>query len=671
MPKNQPEHESPHRRRPNTGRVLIDFLGSMNLAITLLVALAIASAIGTILQQNQPYADYVIKFGPFWFEVFKTLGLYDVYSAGWFLGILAFLLISTSACVTRNAPLMLREMRQYRTNVQEKSLRMFHHHRELRIVLPMEQTREALNTYLGSRGFRSRQAAQDGAEVLAARKGNANRWGYIFAHTAIVVICIGGLLDSKLHLKLAEMTGNLALETRNLPASEVPEISRVGEDNHAYRGNVNIPEGGRSGVLFLTMRDGYVVQELPFEIELQDFRVEHYDNGQPKSYESDLLIHDPEHLDEPLASTISVNHPLIYRGNAIYQASFADGGSRLDLQSWQLVGRVGAAQELQAKVFGDYPFRLQGEDYTLEINDFRLFNINPVENEEGKEEQVNFGPSYRYKIRDAAGQALEFETFMSPVTFDGRRYFLSGMRAQPGEPFRYLHIPADRQGKIDTFMTFLSRLHDTEYMRSVAEKTVGVATPSPAVREQVVGSMTHLLDLFLEKGYDGIGLDIEQKVPEAEREKVFEAYVKVLQTALGTTYVDLLREQGRENLEETDWLFLEDAVNAINALTFYGAPVFIQLSGFEQVQASGLQITKSPGKDVVYFGSVLLTLGVFIMFYIHQRRYWFHLRQEDGETVVLVAGNTNRASLDFDREFDTLCNELETKLPSAGRRDRL
>ena len=38
-------------------RRLFLFLGSMELAITLLITLAIASVIGTVLQQNQPYAD--------------------------------------------------------------------------------------------------------------------------------------------------------------------------------------------------------------------------------------------------------------------------------------------------------------------------------------------------------------------------------------------------------------------------------------------------------------------------------------------------------------------------------------------------------------------------------------------------------------------------------------
>ena len=60
-----------HRR--TLGWVLLEFLGSMNLAITLLVVVAVSSIIGTVLQQNQPYPHYVIKFGTFWFEVFNRL----------------------------------------------------------------------------------------------------------------------------------------------------------------------------------------------------------------------------------------------------------------------------------------------------------------------------------------------------------------------------------------------------------------------------------------------------------------------------------------------------------------------------------------------------------------------------------------------------------------------
>lgn len=71
-------NSSPVSRHTLGQRVFL-FLGSMDLAITLLLTLAVASIIGTVLQQNQAYTDYVIKFGPFWFQVFESLGLYDVY----------------------------------------------------------------------------------------------------------------------------------------------------------------------------------------------------------------------------------------------------------------------------------------------------------------------------------------------------------------------------------------------------------------------------------------------------------------------------------------------------------------------------------------------------------------------------------------------------------------
>jgi len=119
-----------HRR--TLGWVLLEFLSSMNLAITLLVVLAVASVIGTVLQQNQPYPDYIIKFGPFWFDLFRQLGLYDVYGTGWFIGILAFLVLSTSVCIYRQTPILWREMTRFRTRVRLDSLRGIHQRAEWR-----------------------------------------------------------------------------------------------------------------------------------------------------------------------------------------------------------------------------------------------------------------------------------------------------------------------------------------------------------------------------------------------------------------------------------------------------------------------------------------------------------------------------------------------------------
>ena len=68
----------------------------MRFAISLLTVICIASVIGTVLKQHEPAVNYVNQFGPFWAELFAAIQLNAVYSAWWFLLILAFLVVSTS-----------------------------------------------------------------------------------------------------------------------------------------------------------------------------------------------------------------------------------------------------------------------------------------------------------------------------------------------------------------------------------------------------------------------------------------------------------------------------------------------------------------------------------------------------------------------------------------------
>ena len=59
-------------------RRVIELMSSMRFAIALLVILAIASIIGTVLTQDDPYPNYVNQFGPFWADIFRSLSLYTV-----------------------------------------------------------------------------------------------------------------------------------------------------------------------------------------------------------------------------------------------------------------------------------------------------------------------------------------------------------------------------------------------------------------------------------------------------------------------------------------------------------------------------------------------------------------------------------------------------------------
>ena len=624
----------------------------MNLAITVLVAVGLASIVGTVLQQNQPYGDYLMKFGPFWFEVFRALDLYDVYSAPWFLAIFTLLVVSTSACVIRNAPSMLREMLTYRSKVGENEIRAMRGHVEWP-HLPMSVEAAAIESRraLLDEGFKFKEKRVKEGYMFSARKGNLQRLGYIFTHVAIVVICIGGMMDSRLWLTYQEFTGKLKVETRAVPLSQVPEESRVAATNPGFRGNVNVPEGSSSSVLFLNVRDGYVVQNLPFEVAVKDFRIEHHDNGMPKSYESDLLVTDPKHPDNPIKATIAVNKPMIHNGYAIYQASFGDGGSRIQFNSWQLQGdAAGISQPVSGAVFQDIPFTVGDSHYTLELNDFRLFNINPVTDAEGKTHEKNFGPSVVFRMRDSAGQAREYENYMAPVVMEGRPVFISGVREQVGGVMRFLYIPADRDNQMATFMDFYHRLHDANQIDQAVLSMLTEVNPEAAKLPAASEAIRSMVEKFVRGGYDAIGADLEARVPKDQLERAFETSARVLQTVLSRMYVTMMNERGVQDVGgEKDERFLADAVAAINALAFYGSPIYLQMSGFEQIQASGLQITKSPGKDVVYFGSFLLMLGVFMLFYIHPRRAWVLVRESvDARGArVLFATTSHRKTLDM------------------------
>jgi cytochrome c biogenesis protein len=106
--------------------------------------------------------------------------------------------------------------------------------------------------------------------------------------------------------------------------------------------------------------------------------------------------------------------------------------------------------------------------------------------------------------------------------------------------------------------------------------------------------------------------------------------------------------------------FMTQAVLSLSDSHFYPAPVLLELDDFTPVQASVFQVARAPGKTLVYLGAVLLIVGVFVMLYVRERRLWVWLADGDtpGSTRMRLALSTPRRTLDIDREFDTLRQQL-------------
>ena len=208
-------------------------MSSMRFAISMLSIVAIASIIGTVLKQNQSYESYIIKFGQFWFEFFEILNLYNVYQASWFLLILLFLVSSTSLCVYRNSPRIVKEFKLFQDNIKEKSLRSYKYSFEIPFS---DFKKKDLVQILNQHKFKTKEKIIDnGDELIIAKKGDYQKLGYIFTHLAIIIISVGGLMDGNLIFKFQESIGSKQIEFLDKPISEISKKSWLDTSNFSFR----------------------------------------------------------------------------------------------------------------------------------------------------------------------------------------------------------------------------------------------------------------------------------------------------------------------------------------------------------------------------------------------------------------------------------------------------
>ena len=690
-----PERDSPR------WQAVLELLSSMRFAISLLTIICIASVIGTVLKQNEPATNYVNQFGPFWAEFFATLKLNAVYSAWWFLLILAFLVLSTSLCIARNTPKILADLKTYKENIREQSLKAFHHKAEGKLGEAPEAAAHRLGQLLATGGWKvklqSRDTPQGIGWMLAAKAGAANKLGYIAAHSAIVLVCVGGLLDGDLMVRAQMWFGGKAVYSGGGLIADVPEQHRLSERNPAFRGNLMVAENTASSTAILSQSTGILLQDLPFTIELKKFIVEYYSTGMPKLFASDIVIHDKD-TGEKKEARVEVNHPASYKGIEIYQSSFDDGGSSVKLQAVPMAAAT-RMFEVDGTIGGSTELSNGPEKMTLEFTGLRVINVENMSGNGAQGQGVdvrkvdlrsaidqrlgaghkttetkelrNVGPSVSYKLRDAAGQAREYNNYMLPVDAgDGVPVFLLGMRESPSEPYRYLRPPADEDGQLDGFLRLRMALADASLRERAVQRYArkAVDPQRPELTQQLAGSAARALGLFagLESvrdkkvsGLQALADFLEANVPEAERARAGEMFVRILNGTL-LELDAVAREQAAAKPLPADKVqgFMSQSVLALSDAPFYPAPMTFLLKDFKQVQASVFQVARAPGKNVVYLGCFFLILGVFAMLYVRERRLWVWLAPQAGGSQATLALSSNRKTMDMDREFDQLSARL-------------
>lgn len=667
------------------GADFVELLGSMRFAVSLLVFVCVASLIGTVLTQNQDANVYIDQFGPFWFSVFDKFSIWHIYNSWWFLVIMTFLVVSTTICLIRNTPKMLRDARSFREYIRVSSLRAFHHRVECESAAAPADNLSWVQAWLRQHGYRYKLREDGDSVVVAAKKGSANRLGYIFTHSAIVIVLLGGLLDSQMPVRIQVWLGMKKPIEQNMLISQVPDSGRLSMRNLSFRANMLVPEGSESSNGLVSIDNGVLVQPLPFIVKLKRFYVSYYSTGMPSNFKSDVQIIDPS-TGKSFDQTIEVNEPLRYKGLTIYQSSFDDGGSKLQLVGYPLVGAGDASFDVNGTV-GRTAEITMGSGTAAPRMDVAMSGLRTINVEDmsgGKVPQPkpflkevaavtgsaageknknlrNVGPSVQYRITGRDGQSHEFNNYMLPMTLDGIPVFLAGVRESSDQNYRYLRIPADADHSVAEFMRLRAALNDPA-LRAEAAARFAAKNATDKIQEPLLQKAAQgALETFAKAGFNGI----VERAPKQDREKIMSFAVPMIQLTL-TELRDIERAKagltpvsytGPSGLQAEKWI--QTALLALANLPDYPAPVFMSLKSFNQVQASVFQVARSPGTAVVLLGCLLLVVGVFSMFFIRERRIWVWIKPQGEGSELKAAMTSQRRNIDFQRDFEHFKSAVE------------
>ena len=265
------------------------FFTSIKLAIFIIIILAIASIIGTIIEQNQPLEKYRQIYTDGAIRLFESLNLFDMYHSWWFLLLLVLFTVNLSCCTIDRLPRAVKVVRNPKTTLDENLEKSLSHVDRWKKKGGLEGLAETYKAAMGGAFAKPLVTENSGTLHLYAEKGIISRFGVYVTHLSIIIIFIGAII------------GNV----------------------FGFKGFANIVEG--ESVRTIPTRGGTNHVDLGFAVRCNKFWVDFYPSGQPKEYASDLSV--LENGREVLRKKIVVNDPLQYKGIWFYQSSYGAAGA--------------------------------------------------------------------------------------------------------------------------------------------------------------------------------------------------------------------------------------------------------------------------------------------------------------------------------------------------------
>jgi len=265
----------------------------MRTALVLLLLLALASIAGSLVPQSgvsDPRIAAMFREHPLRAELYRKIGLFDVYGSWWFTLIYALLLVSLGACLLPRTRALIRNALAKPQPARE--LDSMRHYAERSVAADPTRAIARARKVLRRRFFRVNET--NGAEpAIAADKGLAREGGSLLFHWAFFLILVGIVIG-----KGTGFTGTAV----------IVEGETWTEAHANYDGNI------REGSFFGEAHTGV-------QVSVDDFNVTYRADGTPAEFLTRVQLIEP---DGRVAKTadIRVNHPASIDGVHFYQFGY-------------------------------------------------------------------------------------------------------------------------------------------------------------------------------------------------------------------------------------------------------------------------------------------------------------------------------------------------------------
>ncbi len=363
----------------------IRFWSSVKLGITMILAIAVSSILGTLVPQGDPSGLLNSPMSDQAKQILLALGAHNVYYSWWFLTLLTVFFFNLAMSTWFVCMPKLRVALKPPRPMSEASQERLHLDR---LALPAVEQEKLVDLL---RAHRFRAFAFDNGQIVAD-KGRISRFSALITHIGLFTLLIGGLASG-----LAGFKSQAPLFVgQSMPVDDIVKVAH---------------------------QQGFLAPgHYDWSVQLDQFRMDYYDPTTVRQFYSNLTIQRPGKA--PETHEIYVNKPLRVDGVSFYQSFWGVGGAKLSIgnekrqiemtnaQRFKLEGSVSRQLDI-----GTGQYFLYLPDHRAPLQIVELHTLQPVAAlEKGHETTLN-------------GEKV---SYLEPALYSGLQ-----VKADPGIPIVY------------------------------------------------------------------------------------------------------------------------------------------------------------------------------------------------------------------------------------------